>query len=202
MGGRARTRVMVFGAMAASATLGAVVTGGVAWAPPADPGTILVREQNLDGNGLVRVHEQGTAQVSVVNSPEVRIAATNPYQRTVSASNKTSQVENLQVPVPAGKRLVIQYVSVFAEVPLGQTASAAVTGQGLASPAQSSTVRLAMPRSSTFGDRAFLIGSQEVVLNAGPGSGSTLFAAIARSAEEGTWDAQLTVSGYLVDLPA
>ena len=193
---------MVFAAMAASAAFGAVVTGGVAWAPPADPGTLLVREQNLDANGLVRVHEQGTARVSVVNSPEVRVAATDPYQRTVSASNSTDQVENLQLSVPAGKRLVVQYVSVFAEVPVGQTASAAITGQGLGNQAVSSTIRLAMPRSSTFGDAAFLIGSQEVTLYAGPGSGSTLFAAIARSSEEGTWDAQLTVSGYLVDLPA
>jgi len=41
---------------------------GSASAAPPPPADTKVREQNLDGSGLIRVHEQGTANVNVTNS--------------------------------------------------------------------------------------------------------------------------------------
>src|SRR3990172_168377 len=38
--------------------------GSNAGAAPPPPSPTQVREQNLDGNGLIRVHEQGTANVA------------------------------------------------------------------------------------------------------------------------------------------
>jgi hypothetical protein len=52
-------------------TLGAIA-GGTAFAVPPDPtpgATQPVREQNLDDDGLIRVHEQGVADVNVTNDP-------------------------------------------------------------------------------------------------------------------------------------
>jgi len=63
--------------LAALLALAGVVIGAVAYAQlsgeagaaPPPPTTQLVREQNLDGSGLIRVHEQGTANVTVGNLP-------------------------------------------------------------------------------------------------------------------------------------
>ena len=53
--------------LALGIVLGLVLPGqinGPAVAAPPPPADTKVREQNLDGSGLVRVHEQGTAKVS------------------------------------------------------------------------------------------------------------------------------------------
>jgi len=44
------------------------LSGEVGAAPP-PPGDQKVREQNLDGSGFIRVHEQGTANVNVLSLP-------------------------------------------------------------------------------------------------------------------------------------
>jgi hypothetical protein len=52
-------------------TLG-TVAGSTAFAAPPDPtpgATQPIREQNLDADGLIRVHEQGVADVNVTNDP-------------------------------------------------------------------------------------------------------------------------------------
>ena len=41
--------------------------GSDAGAAPPPPSPAQVREQNLDGSGFIRVHEQGTANVNVAN---------------------------------------------------------------------------------------------------------------------------------------
>src|SRR3972149_11413222 len=57
-------------ALIAGMALGFVVSRGLdgaASAAPPPPSETKVREQNLDGSGLIRVHEQGTANVNVTN---------------------------------------------------------------------------------------------------------------------------------------
>ena len=52
-------------------TLG-TMAGSTAFAAPPDPtpgATQPIREQNLDADGLIRVHEQGVADVNVTNDP-------------------------------------------------------------------------------------------------------------------------------------
>src|SRR3970040_2117190 len=72
--------------------LGFVVSRGLdgsASAAPPPPADTKVREQNLDGSGLIRVHEQGTANVagtvSVGNLPavqDVNVVAAGPGEYT------------------------------------------------------------------------------------------------------------------------
>ena len=57
--------------LALGIVLGLVLPGqidGPAVAAPPPPADTKVREQNLDGSGLIRVHEQGTANVNVTNT--------------------------------------------------------------------------------------------------------------------------------------
>jgi hypothetical protein len=56
---------LAIGTVAAAVVLGP----GIAWAPPSSGGggTAPVREQNVDADGNIKVHEQGTANVNVVN---------------------------------------------------------------------------------------------------------------------------------------
>jgi len=60
----------------ASGLLGAFAYGELFGSATAAPPATAVREQNLDGNGLIRVHEQGTANVTgtvdVGNLPAVQ----------------------------------------------------------------------------------------------------------------------------------
>lgn len=52
-----------------SGLLGAFAYGELFGSAGAAPPATAVREQNLDGSGLIRVHEQGTANVNVTNAP-------------------------------------------------------------------------------------------------------------------------------------
>jgi hypothetical protein len=64
--------VLALGLIAAGLGLLGALLDAPASAEPPDPtpgATSPVREQNLDGNGLIRVHEQGIADVTVTNTP-------------------------------------------------------------------------------------------------------------------------------------
>ena len=66
------TCVLAFALLAAAAGLFGIVFDAPAGAQPPDPtpgATSKTREQNLDAGGLIRVHEQGTANVHVTNTP-------------------------------------------------------------------------------------------------------------------------------------
>ena len=63
--------LLALGALIALALLGALFDAPAAAEPP-DPtpgATLPTREQNLDDDGLIRVHEQGIAKVDVTNTP-------------------------------------------------------------------------------------------------------------------------------------
>lgn len=88
-----------------------------------------VAEQNLDANGYIRVHEQGTANVAVTNFPASQnVAVTNlPAVQMVQLAGREAftagESINAQIipdgdvsgedtfTVPAGKRLVIEFVA-------------------------------------------------------------------------------------------
>ena len=56
-------------ALIAGIALGLVVSKGLDGSVTAAPPTQAVEEQNLDGSGLIAVHEQGVADVNVVSMP-------------------------------------------------------------------------------------------------------------------------------------
>ena len=97
-----------------------------------------VIEQNLDASGFIRVHEQGTANVAVTNFPASQnVAITNlPTVQNVALTGREpfaagESVVAQTIPdgdvsgehtfiVPAGKRLVIEYVNATMILPGGQ----------------------------------------------------------------------------------
>ena len=56
-------------ALVAGIALGFVVSRGLEDSASAAPKTQAVEEQNVDANGFIAVHEQGTADVNVVSMP-------------------------------------------------------------------------------------------------------------------------------------
>jgi hypothetical protein len=64
----------------------------------------------LDGQGNVKVHEQGTAAVIVRGTPDVRVAR-EPFQQFVGGNVGSSGEDCDLIEVPAGKRLTIESFS-------------------------------------------------------------------------------------------
>jgi hypothetical protein len=104
-----------------------------AGAAPAGPPEQNVREQNLDTNGWIAVHEQGTANVNVTGTPNVNVSggtvdvgnlpqvqtvtdanhpALQPFQEGADAILAAGDTDEAScVEVPSGMRAVIQHVS-------------------------------------------------------------------------------------------
>lgn len=86
-------------AVAVGAVGGMTVVPDPAWAPPAaTPPPQPVVEQNLDAHGNVKVHEQGTANVNVVDGNE-------PYSVHLDVNAGNPQ-RCKDVPLPAGDLLI------------------------------------------------------------------------------------------------
>jgi hypothetical protein len=102
---------------------------------------LAVAEQNLDSNGYIRVHEQGTANVAVTNFPATQnVTVTNlPTTQNVAVTNLPARepftagesIVAQAIPdgdfsgdhtftVPADKRLVIEFVNGQFQLPGGQ----------------------------------------------------------------------------------
>jgi hypothetical protein len=104
--------------LAAGLAIGTVVAAiafgpGIAWAPPSGGGggTAPVREQNLDANGNIKVHEQGTANVNVINGDgRGALYTTQVELRTTEPQGCTP------IPLPAGD-FVIEHVHAWAVLP-------------------------------------------------------------------------------------
>ncbi len=99
----------------APAPTNVVVTNAPAQAVP-------TREQDLDGNGNIKVHEQGTAAVNVTNSSLTVANASdgqNPFARTANFACNTVSLEcdGDVVAPPSGKRWVLETVSVHVTAP-------------------------------------------------------------------------------------
>src|SRR5690349_20018448 len=54
-----------------------ILAGAFTPAGAAPPGPLSVQEANTDTNGFIRIHEQGTANVSVQGTPNVNVANAN-----------------------------------------------------------------------------------------------------------------------------
>ena len=97
-----------------------------------------VREQNLDGAGNIKVHEQGTASVHVTNSASAPLPVTNvndgqnPYQSVDTEALETAEASVCAsfASLPSGKRLVAQTFSGALKVLTGTTVEYATFGQG------------------------------------------------------------------------
>ncbi len=81
--------------------LGLAVSRGLDGSASAAPPTETVREQNLDGDGFIRVHEQGTANVSVTN-------ASLPVSGTVDVGNLPAVQDVNVVSLPSEEGRLIE----------------------------------------------------------------------------------------------
>ena len=148
-----------------------------------------VREQNLDAGNNLRVHEQGTANVNVTNTYDpARSAITASVLDQIDPGVIAQLTGTGWYSVPAGKRLVIQYV-----------------GGGCGEEITSATLL------TTYGtgDDAILIPwpleinaahdvTQPVTIYVEPGTGDRI--AIGRNSSTGTAFCRLHFSGYLVSV--
>ncbi|SRR6266496_3376713 len=183
---------------------------------PAQP--VPVREQDLDTSGNIRVHEQGTAQVAGTvginpgaNGVVVDNAASKPVPVTVHEPPLEPVQERVtvglgagesdeQVPVytvPAGKRLIVEFVSANGALDGDALVLAEVkVGSGLFVP----RVTLPLTRTRDFGPFA---AAEQVTLYAEPGQ--TVFARFVHNpggTENVSFVAHFTVVGHLVDATA
>jgi len=154
-----------------------------------------VREQNLDG-GNIKVHEEGTANVRVVDSQE-------PFQQALNVSLADGEFgDDAFFTVPAGKRLVIQYVAVRAFVPPNEGVSVGYrVGNALGTTAGVPIVSGGLQRTSA-GDTVPWAGGGPVLAfaNAGQNVSVSLDRESSLTPSEAGGSASMTaiVTGYLV----
>ncbi len=133
---RLSTLFIVLVASVSAAAVAAIVSAESA---ESAQGAQPVSEQNVDATGLIRVHEQGTARVralqdgvwnvNVTGTPTVKVdssepvavrpaEAIQPFGRVFDLSAAVGEQLAFAAPfqVPAGKRLVIQHLTYFANV--------------------------------------------------------------------------------------
>jgi hypothetical protein len=159
----------------------------------------------------VPVVAQGTTtiagNVSVTNTPTVNLApgtsvavttaAPEPYQKYVGATNTGTNVHSFNLgTVPAGKRLVIEFVSAHGQVPPGTHVelfhlTTLAGGNG----ATHDLLVHAQP-DAVIGDAIFR-ASQQVKIYADPG---TTVTALVRTNTNGQTTCAIAISGYFVDL--
>ena len=102
--------------------------------------------------------------------------------------------------VPAGKRLVIEHVSVRAELPPGQTARASIVVSLEGQPVSHWLVMVGQGTViGTPTNRAVFVASQTTRLYADPGGGWGVNTE--RDSDVGGGVAYASISGYFVDLP-
>jgi hypothetical protein len=162
--------------------------------------------------GSVSVTNPITGSVSITNVPTVHINNTaasavpvvnindfQPFQTSVGATEIGTNVTTLPVTtVPAGKRLVIEFVSMSGQVPPGEHVELFQLNT-IAGPVGGATHDfLVNPQpDAVIGDALFRT-SEAVKIYANPGS--QVSALIRRNSTAGTAFYAVTISGYLVDL--
>lgn len=141
--------------------------------------------------------------VNVQNEVTTRNAnepGSHPFVVSGTDANNTGSVALIQFTVPAGKRLVIESVTVKAAVPAGQTVYTALvsTLDSAAMVANDQYLALTPQGTDLGGDNQFA-GTHPIHTYSDSG---LLQVSLARNNSTGTWNAYASISGYLVDMPA
>lgn len=156
----------------------------------------------------VPVAVTGTPTVQIGNTAanpvlvrDLDSAGRQPYRAQLSVSFSTidqgSEAQNT-LAVPAGKRLVIKYISALISLPPDQVVTGDITaGTGIQfNPVSWFVLNL---QANGGGLNAIYIASQPVELYLDPGT--EFFAEFYRSSSVGTGYGRIIISGYLVDVP-
>jgi hypothetical protein len=135
----------------------------------------------LDGQGNVKVHEQGTANVNVTNAGVSVQPAGEPIVTTLEEFDTYT--------VPAGRRLVIQYISGTIENPAGADPIVNWLHLSTQQPRQVSRDYFFVGEPFTTNPNIFTV-SQQVTMYVGPGGSVTL---------GGGATPRVHLNGYLLD---
>jgi hypothetical protein len=143
----------------------------------------------------------GVSDVNIVNTPlpvrEVVNPANEPFQAEISFSipdGSSSETFTLAV-VPAGKRLVVEYATILAEVPSGKMGARITTTAA----GQYAAHHLVLTEQGPVYGTPTFVASQTMRVYADPGTGVT--GIVVRSDTAGTFGGLMTISGYFVDVP-
>jgi hypothetical protein len=151
--------------------------------------------------------------VVISNTPlpvsEVAKPASQPFQisgfATIGSSDTSSTIELFTV--PAGKRLVIEYATVYAGAGEGNKMVAFISTKLITTPNPDDSPfvahALVMTEQGTINDPVTFAASQPMRVYADPGT--KVLGIVARTADAAdgttTLSATITISGYFVDLP-
>lgn len=169
---------------------------------PSNPQNVKVVNTSAEA---VPVTVNGTPTVQVGNSSanpvlirNIDTAARQPYHATISApfvaGNDVAGSASSLV-VPAGKRLVIKYVSADADVPVGQV----VVGTFLAGRPELDYVFVLSRQASGNGFDEIYAAAQPMEIWLDPGDLIDMI--FVRNGTLGTGNARVTISGYLENVP-
>jgi hypothetical protein len=207
-------------AVATTALVAAVLAGTLFAGQDAStaetPKVQVVAEQNLDAQGLVRVHEQGTANVNVTGTPLVNLGpgangvrVTNPNANPVpvrdvdtDSRERVNLVKELHVQagepnlnfqiltVPLGKRFVIEYVDARVRTGAAATPFVSITTNAIEH-------NVVMFHQGDIAGADFSVGAQVVSLYAEP---QTLVSGYFLRSPQVGGEVTVSLSGYLVDV--
>jgi hypothetical protein len=180
----------------AAASVSLLISAGVAGSgPPPMP----VLEQNNDASGNIRVHEQGTATVRSADNP-----ARQPFHQVLQIDVNGGAVGGkADFTAPAGKRLVIEYVSASGNTPVGEGVDLDLLDGPTASDVdatQDATLR-AVSYPNAGGEVALFSVSEPVGIYVAPGN--HVFVLLGRTGGNGVAGpvfSQISIFGHLVDL--
>lgn len=166
-----------------------------------DPQNNIVRLPNTPENPL---------SVKVENTP-VR----KPFQTRIIVTPAGIGNSSALLPIPAGKRLVIEHVSAIARCPAGLKMEINFSsyfdndGNGVGGVEDITFHRIALIDQGVFGDTFIATASQKMLVFADERIGTASYGVSVQArlsamppAGSGTIQAQLTFTGYLEDLPA
>jgi hypothetical protein len=210
-----KTTLGVLAVLSIAAALLAISRGGSVASAAGTNGNqvISVREQNLDSNHSIKVHEQGVAQVHEQGVAQVQEQGVvqvqqqgvvqvqqqlEPFQATLKEDSWVSGgFANLSFTVPDGKMLILRTVSVSAYVPAGQSVQADLTANGT-NGALVGDFQVPLANQGTFDGLDFYSGTEQITGYAAALSGGA-FVHLERSSSAGAGSfIEATVTGKLV----
>jgi hypothetical protein len=165
--------------------------------------------------GTVQAQQSGTWQVGVTSLPAVQVGnAINAPVPTISVNDGREPVQmrltlniatgssqaQAEIEVPAGKRLVIEHASSRAQGPTGQGFIAQIQTSVFANESTRGVHWLVLHNQGTFSGIDVFTASQPMRVYADPSTPPVQFI-VTRTTVVGSAFAEVTLSGYLVDLP-
>jgi hypothetical protein len=163
-------------------------------------------------SSTINVQQSGKWIIGIIDTPTVKLASQGnsvqqripdsaaPFLKTISFNieNGTSQ-NNVSIPIPEGKRLVIEYISARAQGPIGQKYIAQIQTNVSHTESPRGIYWMVFSFQGTFSTIDVFTASQLMQVYAEPGNPPLLFVAT-RTGINGTAFVEATISGYLENI--